>query len=268
MSSLRRAIRLPLVFLHVFHGALCLRLAIAWDRLRGHRLHEGLARRVQVRWSRRLCGILGIRIRVEGELGSGPAMLVSNHVSWIDIPVMAAVCPAGFLSKSEVRGWPVVGPVATGLGTLYIERGRQNAAARAAEALRQRLAEGHRVLFFPEGTTSDGRRLLPFRPRLYQAALDAGAPVQVLAISYHGPDGDLDLVAPFIDDDPLLAHLLRLTRVPRIEARLRLGRVIPAQGMSRTELARLSRAEIQRLLGLEMEARVDEADANPAPVGN
>lgn len=249
MRWLRQSVRLPLVFLHVLLGGGIILLAVYWDRWRGNPRETGAGRRAQALWSGLLCRLLGLRVVVEGEpLAPGPVLLVSNHITWLDIPVVAAFWPVDFLSKSEVRGWPIIGPVATGLGTIYIERGRRDAAGEAAALMRERLALGRKVLFFPEGTTSDGTRLRPFRPRLYQSAVDAGVPVQTLAISYHYPDSSLSDAVPYINDDTLIGNLLAVAAVPRHEVRLRVGAVIPVRDRGRTEVAQQSWRHIAGLL--------------------
>ena len=220
MRRFRQTIRLCRTALHVLVGSFAIRAAAAWDRLRGHPLHGGLARRVQARWCRKLCRILGMRVHVAGAaLAEGPLLVVANHISWLDIPVIASHWGVGFLSKAEVRRWPLIGSAAAGLGTLFIRRGQRDAAADAAAAIRERLRAGYRVLIFPEGTTGDGGGLLPFRPRLYQAALDADAPVQILAISYHHPDGTPCREVPFVGDESLLVNFLRIAALPGLEAR-------------------------------------------------
>lgn len=248
MPLIRRLLRLPLVLLMVLGGAMVIRLGLVWDRLRGRPLHGGLARAAQRVWSRAMCRLLGLRLRVLGEpLAAGPVLLVCNHVSWLDIICQAALWPVGFLSKSEVRGWPIIGAVATGLGTLYIERGKRDAAARAAAGMAERLRQGHPVMFYPEGTTSDGSGLLAFRPRLYQAAIEAGVPVQPGVIVYL-QDGALSRRAPFIDDDGLFEHLWRMLGVARTEVLLQLGPPLPSAERGRSELALETREYIAAAL--------------------
>ncbi|KAB7623168.1 lysophospholipid acyltransferase family protein [Alkalilimnicola sp. S0819] len=237
MKTIRRLWRFPLVLLLVLFGGPIICLAVAWDGRRGRPLHSGAGRRAQVLWSRWMCALLGVRVTLEGEpLGEGAALIVTNHVSWIDIPVQASVWPVGFLSKSEVRDWPIVGSAATGLGTLYIARGRSGAAADATRVMAERMRAGHRVLFYPEGTTSDGRGLLPLRPRLFQAAVDAGAPVRPGVIRYL-EDGRVSELAPFINDMSLAAHVWRVLGVRRLDVRLHLGPPLESAGRSRSELA-------------------------------
>lgn len=247
---MRRYLRFLLVLLHVLVGIVWLRGVTLIDTLRGRTAAEGAARRACGRWSARLCRILGIRLRVEGaELVPGAVLLAGNHISWLDIPVIASVWPVAFLSKAEVSRWPALGPVVVAVGTLFIERGGRDAAGEASAAMRDRLLLGDKVLFFPEGTTSDGSALLPFRPRLFQAAVDAQAPVQSFAISYHNPDGTLSQEAPFIGDDTLLAHLLRVAGAGPLEARLRLSPPLSVHELGRTVLARQSRDAVLALRG-------------------
>ncbi len=252
MRTLRRTIRIPLLLIHVIAGVVVILLATGCDRLRGHPLHGGLARSMQKFWSWSICRLLGVRLTLEGQsMASPPALLVSNHLSWLDILVITAYWPVSFLSKSEVRSWPGIGAAATALGTLYIERGARNASGQATQVMTERLKEGHRVVFFPEGTTSAGRGMLPFRPRLYQAALDAQAPVQPVVLLYLDDSGDVSANAPFVDDEGLLSHVVRLAGERRTDCRVRACEPVPVDGMRRSDLARHSRARMLEALGLD-----------------
>ena len=254
MRTLRRIIRIPLLLIHVIVGIVAILLGTAWDRLRGHRLHGGVARSMQKFWSWSICRLLGVRLAVEGQpMTPPPALLVSNHLSWLDILVITAYWPVSFLSKSEVRSWPGIGAAATALGTLYIERGARNASGQATQVMAERLQEGHRVVFFPEGTTSAGREMLPFRPRLYQAALDAQAPVQPIVLLYLDDSGDVSANAPFVDDEGLLSHVVRLAGERFTDCRIRVCDPVPVEDMRRSDLARHSRARMLEALGLDPE---------------
>ncbi len=147
-------------------------------------------------WLRRLASILNLEVEVQGEPVAAPALWVSNHVSWMDIPVLGGVRAINFLSKAEVARWPLVGRLAQAAGTLFIQRGSgdsEQVRAAMADALRG----GRNVLFFPEGTTTDGHNVRRFFPKLFQAAIDAGCPVQPMVICYRDGAG-LHPVAPFI----------------------------------------------------------------------
>ncbi|MCC5810135.1 MAG: 1-acyl-sn-glycerol-3-phosphate acyltransferase [Ectothiorhodospiraceae bacterium] len=249
MRSLRRAVRLPLLIVHVALGCLVISLSVLIDRLLRKPLHHGLARRMQALWCRSICRLMGVRIQLTGQaMAAPPVLLAANHLSWLDILVVAANWRVSFLSKSEVRSWPGIGLVATGLGTLYIERGGRDASGDAMRAMAQRLRDGHRVLFFPEGTTSPGLNLLPFRPRLFQAAIDAGAPVQPLTIRYLDHTDRPHAVAPFVDDEGLLSHVWRLAAEPAMRAVLESGYPVESAGKGRNELALLCREQMAEAL--------------------
>ena len=249
MEHLRRAIRLPLLLVHTVLGVLCILAAVGWDRLRRRSPRQGLARRLQAFWCRSICALFGVSLEVRGQPMAGPpVLLAANHISWLDILVVAAFWPVCFLSKSEVARWPGIGPVATGLGTIYITRGRGNGSGEAMDRMTERLREGCPVLFFPEGTTSPGNNLLPFRPRLFQAAIAAGAPVQPLTIQYFSRRGETSEYAPFVDDERLLRHVIRLAGARETHAVVTLGESVPSEGLGRNELALRMREQMVEVL--------------------
>ncbi len=134
--------------------------------------------RVQA-WSQRLLACAGISLRVQGRPPvRGPVMLVANHISWLDIPVMHAARHCCFISKSDVQGWPLIGTLATAGGTLYIERTSRRDAMRMVRTMQEALQRNEVLGVFPEGTTGDGRAMLPFHANLLQAAVAADAPVR------------------------------------------------------------------------------------------
>ena len=264
MGRVRQILFLAVVFVHVVIGVLWIRGGLLWDRLRGRAMHTGASRRAQVAWCRQNLRLFGVRIEVRGEpLVPAPAMIVSNHISWLDILALATVMPVGFVSKSEIRNWPLVGATATGLGTLYIERGRRGAAEATINLLSNRMAQGRRVLLFVEGTTGDGAQLLRFRPRLMQAAVDSEVPVQPVTLAYRDASGGLSAAAPFIGDDTMLQHVYRLAASGPMTVTIHLGEPIESTGRSRSELALLCREQMTEFLGLAVEDSA-EADAGIA----
>ena len=136
--------------------------------------------------------ILGLRYRQHGTVMPGPGAVVANHVSWLDIFALNAAQRIYFVAKSEVAGWPGIGWLARATGTVFIRRDRAEAQAQIA-VFRDRLAAGHRLLFFPEGTSTDGMQVLPFKPTLFAAffddALRATMAVQAVTVRYTAPDG-------------------------------------------------------------------------------
>lgn len=170
------------------------------------------------RWLRRLMRILGIRFSIHGAPVQGGQMIVCNHVSWLDIPLVGAALCSRFVAKSEIQHWPVAGWLAKCIGTFYIRRG-PGGSRPLLEKLRPHLKAGGSVVIFPEGTTTDGKEVLGFHARLFQGALDAGCPVQPVALRY-GPTPDGQDLAPFIGDDDLVSHIVRLLKAPGLSAEL------------------------------------------------
>ncbi|MFC5699194.1 lysophospholipid acyltransferase family protein [Pseudomonas sp. GCM10022186] len=194
----------------------------------------------------RLAGALPFRVRISGAVPQQPMLWVSNHVSWTDIPLLGALAPLSFLSKAEVRAWPVAGWLAHKAGTLFIRRGSGDSGL-VGQQLARHLGEGRNLLIFPEGTTTDGSQLKTFHSRLLTSAVETGVPVQPVAIRYRR-DGQRDEIAPFIGEDDLLSHLVRLLRNDPIEVEIQLLEPLPSQGLSRTLLSQKAKSAVQRAL--------------------
>ena len=206
--------------------------------------------RVQV-WARQMLAVLGIDLHTRGTPPAhGPMLLVANHISWLDIPVMHAARHCRFVSKSEVRHWPLIGTLSTGAGTLYIERASRRDAMRVVHQMADALEAGDILAVFPEGTTSDGISLLPFHANLIQAAIAAGAPVQPVALSFIDvATGQPSLAPCYINDDTLFGSIWRTLTAPRIAAVVTYGEPQPAEGRERRAWAAELRAEVMRLRG-------------------
>ncbi len=204
--------------------------------------------RVQL-WSRQMLAVLGIALRIEGRPPqNGPLLLVANHLSWLDILVMHAARHCRFVSKSEVRHWPLIGTLATGGGTLYIERANRRDALRVVHHMAESLRAGEIVAVFPEGTTGDGRVLLPFHANLIQAAVSAGAPVQPVALRFIDVATGEDSAGPlYLGDDTLVASLWRTMAGPPFEAVVRYGEPQQADGRDRRSWAADLQQEVDRL---------------------
>src|SRR4051812_20617020 len=163
-------------------------------------------------WARGMLRVLGIELRISGvPPDHGPLLLVANHISWLDILVLHAARHCRFVSKSEVRHWPLVGTLATGGGTLYIERASRRDAMRVVHQMSASLQAGDIVAVFPEGTTSDGVDLLPFHANLIQAAVAVDAPVLPVGLQFLDTrTGAHSRSAAYIDDDTLMGSVWRL----------------------------------------------------------
>ncbi len=178
MPLLRATWRLARAVTHGLHGLLVV-------LLRFPSLDEA-ARHARVQWwSARMLQALGVELVVHGSFRPGAKLVVANHVSWLDIMAVHAVCPdARFVSKADVQQWPLVNRLVAAGGTLYIQRERRRDALRVVHQMAEALSAGQTVAVFPEGTTTDGHTLLPFHANLLQAAIATQTPVQPVALRY------------------------------------------------------------------------------------
>jgi 1-acyl-sn-glycerol-3-phosphate acyltransferase len=209
------------------------------------------------RWSRRLMAICGVRVVAADGVTAAPSaamlervMVVSNHVSWLDIFVINSLYPCRFVAKAEIRAWPMLGWLAGRAGTIFISRGDRRDLRRLFEGLVSKLAGGERIAFFPEGTTAAQGRLLPFHANLFEAAIDAGVPVQPLALSYVDATGAPHAAVDFIGDMTFAASLVGILSGPPVTARLACLAPLPTAGQHRRELAEAAHAAVAGALGI------------------
>ena len=204
--------------------------------------------RVQV-WSRELLARLGIRLQVVGDATQpGPLLLVANHISWLDISALHAARFCRFVSKADVKAWPLIGALASGVGTLFIQRESRRDAMRVVHHMADSLRAGDVLAVFPEGTTSDGVELLPFHANLLQAAVAAGAPVQPVALLFVDTRTAERSLAPcYVGEDTLLGSVWRTVRAPGITVRIVFGEPQAAQGRERRAWAQELRTAVVQL---------------------
>ena len=219
--------------------------------------------RIIMRWSRRLLGILGVRSHVAAspDLPSG-ALLVCNHVSWLDIYLINAAQRVHFVSKSEVRAWPVAGWLAHKTGTLFLERGRRADTARINGEMRTLMQSGAWVAVFPEGTTSDGRGLRRFLPSLLQPAVELGCPILPAALRYRTLDHEYSAAPAYVDQISLWKSFLQIVSEPGLIAELEFGDPIQPNA-HRRDLAARAEAATARLLGVEPAGTGSQTPADP-----
>ena len=204
--------------------------------------------RVQA-WALRMLAIIGVGLQVRGPVpAGGPLLLVANHISWLDILVIHATGHCRFVSKSELKHWPLIGTLATGAGTLYIERESRRDAMRVVHHMAERLRAGDILAVFPEGTTSDGISLLPFHANLIQAAVSAGAPAQPMALQFVDAATRQTSLAPiYVGDDSLVGSIWRTLTGPPIAAVVSYGTPQHAAGRDRRAWAAALRDEVAGL---------------------
>ena len=241
VSRLLAAWRLARALLHIVSGLLT--ILLRFPRLSA----EQREMRVQV-WSRAMLAHLGIRLDVRGAASlPGPLLLVANHISWLDITSLHAARFCRFVSKADVKVWPLIGALASGVGTLFIQRESRRDAMRVVHDMADRLRAGDVLAVFPEGTTSDGIDLLPFHANLLQAAVSAGSPVQPVAVQFLDAHGQRSLAPCYVGDDTLLGSVWRTARARGITVRIVFGEPQSAEGRERRAWAHALREDVIRL---------------------
>lgn len=194
---------------------------------------------------RRVLRCFGTEVRTTGPI-PGSGLLVSNHLSYLDILVLGALTPSVFVAKREVRGWPVFGWFARLAGTLFTDREKPTRVAALAAALEAALDRGLLVVLFPEGTSSDGDSVLPFKTSLLESAARGTHPLAACLIEYQLDDGDVGEEVCYWKDMTLVPHLINLLSKPAVRASVRFSEV-RERSASRKALARQLRSEILRL---------------------
>ena len=241
--------RLARVFFHVAFGMATCAVVFPWlgTPARNRRIR---------RWSRQLMAICNVRVeRADGwERALPQAMVVANHVSWLDIFVINAVHPCRFVAKAEIRDWPVLGWLSAKAGTVFIARGKRRDLRHIFKGLVEKLAEGERIAFFPEGTTAPQGSLLPFHANLFEAAIDAKVPVQPLALSYVDAGGRSHPSVDFIGDMNFAQSLVAILSGPAVTARLACLAPLDSVGAHRRELALAAQLAVAGALGIAPEA--------------
>lgn len=237
MRTARRLYRISLLLVHAALGALLTLLFTRPRQAAPGTLFDAIA----CWWRSRTARILHLHLHVQGRPIDGPALLVSNHISWLDIPTLGWIPRISFLSKSEVRDWPLIGWLSARGGTLFIRRGARDGADRAANQITWNLVRGRKVLLFPEGTTTDGSGVRAFHPRLFSTAILANVPIQPIALRYTLPEGQphgtAHPSAPFINQDTFPSHLWRVLGERDIRVEIEFLDPIPTLNRERKGLA-------------------------------
>ncbi|RDK12140.1 lysophospholipid acyltransferase family protein [Cupriavidus lacunae] len=237
--------------LHLLRGLLTCALLFPWLGVRSREWHIR-------RWSLLLLRICGVEVEVVDatgipSTGAGRqgAMVVSNHISWLDIYVIHSWQPVRFVAKSEIRSWPLVGWLCDKTGTIFIERGRKRDAHRVLHDITDVMLQGDLVGVFPEGTTTDGTTVLPFHANLMQAPISGGLPVQPVGLSYLDKvTGEPTLAPAYIGDLTLLQCLNAVLEAGPITARLVLAPLLQSTTANRRELAEIAReVVVQHIYG-------------------
>jgi 1-acyl-sn-glycerol-3-phosphate acyltransferase len=176
-----------------------------------------------------LCAMHGIEVRAGGDVPRSPAILVANHVSYLDPLAIMSVIPSVAIAKHEVASWPVLGELARGLDLLLVDRADPYSGARVLLRARTLLERGASILVFPEGTTTTGADVLPFKRGMFGLARALGVPVIPIALDYH------EARVAWVGDSLFLPHYLEISGYPRVGARLEFGDPMYAEPSERAE---------------------------------
>ena len=253
LGLLRALVRLPLLLVVTLGIALAWGLVALWPWRQARR--AAIRQWVTRRWARAICGILGARIVADGGLPPGPAFLITNHVSYLDIPVLMSLTGCRFVSKHEVADWPLIGFLAKRAGTLFVKRGHgPEAASVTLDGMARAFEDGDLVVFFPEGTTSAGDGILPFRSGLLTLPARDGHPVYPAVLVYDTCDPRIDpgLALAWWGALSLPPHLWRLVLMPGFTVRLKAGEAVGAG--HRKHLARALQGQVEAMHA-ELKAR-------------
>ena len=229
--KIRLAWRLARVVVHLCEGLATCALVFPFAS-------PGSRMRLTRGWSRRLLRLCRVEVEHRGGVPAlEHALVVANHVSWLDIFVINALDPCRFVAKAEIRSWPVMGWLAAGAGTVFIARGNRRELRHVFKGLVEVLQQGERVALFPEGTTGLQGGVLPVHANLFEAAIDAGVPVQPYALAYVDADGGLHPSIEYVGDTTFVDSLLRILQGPPVKARLACLAPLDSVGAHRRELA-------------------------------
>jgi 1-acyl-sn-glycerol-3-phosphate acyltransferase len=244
-----RCLRLIRLGLHFLRGFLVL-------TFRYPRLSRDMKSEVARNWSRKFLTALALELRVSGHVPNGQAentLLVSNHVSWLDIIALASCTPPRFVAKQEIRSWPLIGWMVNRGGTLFIDRSNRRDASRVNQVMANALTEGDCLCVFPEGTTTNGHVLLPFKSSLFESAVLAHSTVLPVALRYVDELGQLTSAPAYAGNTTFWQSLGRLLRLRRIIVEVHFGAPLTAGHeplLTRFELAEAARHDIATQLSL------------------
>ena len=249
MRFLRGTFRLLHLITHLFKG-----LFLSYTQLHGTQSHDltDAQHKIIQTWLHRSAEIIGIDIEEHGKAASSPAFVVANHISWLDIIIISSVLPVSFLSKIEIRNWPVIGTLAAKAGTLFIHRGSKNGAAEAIELMQKKLTAGHSVASFPEAKTTDGTSVHTFHARLFAAAIDTETLVQPVALRYPVIE-DMDStrvnpIVPYVEDPNLIRHAFEIMCAKRTIAEVTFCKPLESKDQQRKELAQSARNAVAQIV--------------------
>lgn len=234
-----------------------------------HFAREPMRSRIIRSWAGKLLRVLNVEIRVRGNvptLATRGVMFVSNHVSWMDVWLLLSVRPLRFISKADVRAWPIVGYLAQAGGTLFIQREKRHHTAAIVKQAEAVLAQGDCLALFPEGTTTNGLRLRPFHSSLFQVAVDQGSAITLVTIRYVFEDGQIDTAPAYADEITMPESMRAILARRKIIAEVNYFGTLEANGKTRRELSAEAEAAMAAALNLPIPHKASEKPLDPPSV--
>jgi len=188
-------------------------------------------------WFKKILDIIEVKTVISGNIKNGNYLIISNHSSWLDIIILGSTFRTTFLSKVEVSKWPVIGKITTAVDMLFINRGEKNAASEAVSGISKFLSNNRSVAIFPEGTSSGGKNLLNFKPRLFASCIDTGHPVQCVIIKYPYKNKNIHPRVPFIRGDSLFLSILKILFQKDIIAEIKITELVDTKDKDRKSIS-------------------------------
>lgn len=235
------------MLIHTVWGAIQAVLVLPMVNTRLRRLIIG-------HWARQLLAIMQIQVIAKGNLpppNLQGVMFVANHISWVDIHALNTLCTVRFIAKSEIRAWPVFGWFAARANTLFIDRSRKQDAAKIVHVVKQSLLAGDSLCYFPEGTTTDGREIKPFKASIAQAAVDLEAVIWPFSIRYPAADGSANVAMAYYGDIELMTSIGNVLAQQKSSVEIHFLTPISTKGRDRRSVIQEAYQAIAADLGLK-----------------
>lgn len=228
--------------------------------------------RALINWAcSRWATAIDVKIKVHNKIPRTHGLWVANHVSWVDGPVFGSVAPAYFVGKAEIRSWPVIGKIASAGGTFFVKRGSGDSGSVASQ-MANLLQTGESIIFFPEATTTDGRRVYKIHSKLLQAAVEAQVPVQPLVALYQARDGSLCKTVPWHGGESFMTHMMGVLKQPAGTAHVMACEPVSSQGHDKDSLRDAVQAAMnaqfnelhKNVFGVEVDPSIEEVRLRPS----
>ena len=244
LSKLRYHLKIGRLTAHLLHGFFLCFFIFPWLK------KESKKNKIQ-HWSHQLLSIFKVRVNINLTSSCPGSVIVSNHISWLDIFVINSLAPCRFVAKSDIRSWPLLGWLAERGGTIFLTRGKKADVKRIYHHLIEQIEAGERVAFFPEGCTAMQGEVLPFHANLFEAAIHAKAPVHPFALRYLTSEGELHPAVEFVGDMSFITSLVNVLNEDEITVELTGLELICSDDMHRRELAAASQSAVSLALQVE-----------------